>query len=248
MTQHTTASRTPDPFVLPRDERAIDLSMPIEEHWRFAPTIDYVDQQTAGCAFHSTRFAMGAHAFTHVDAPWHVDPDGPPLESDHLDRLWGAAVIIDVSALGPDRPITADDLRAAAATPSAGDIVLIRSRHQDRCPTTSADYWTRSPWLTADAARWLADTAVAAVGYDFPQDRGIRAPYVDDWQPTTVEDDWACHRLLLQRGIPQIEYLTNLGAVTDDRCLFFAVPLRFARSDGSPVRAFAFRQRPQTGR
>ncbi|SDS84900.1 cyclase family protein [Microlunatus soli] len=235
-------------FLLQKGTPAIDLSMPIEPHWRFAPTIDYTEQQTAGCAFHSTRFTMGAHAFTHVDAPWHVDPDGIPLGPDHLEQLWGPAVIVDVSGLGADQPISEAALRAAAPEITPGDIVIIRSRHEDRHPTTSAEYWTRAPWMTAEAVRWLATAKIAAVGFDFPQDRGIRAPYDTDWQPAELDDDWPCHRLLLHNGIPQIEYLAGLGAISLDRCLFFAVPLRFAHSDGSPIRAFAFDVQPQAGR
>ncbi|HEY9290931.1 MAG TPA: cyclase family protein [Microlunatus sp.] len=217
----------------------VDLSMPIEPHWRFAPEISYTESETAGCAFHSTRFSMGAHAFTHVDAPWHIDDDADALDTGHLSRLWGVATVCDVAAIGPDRPITADHLAQNTPPLTPGSILLLRSRHAERFPTTDPDYWLRSPWLAADAARWVQQQGVTAIGFDFPQDRGIRAPYDDDWRPGAPDEDWACHRLLLTRGVLQIEYLTNLGAITGDRCVFFAAPLNFSRSDGSPVRAFA---------
>lgn len=217
--------------------RTIDLSMPIEEHWRFSPRISYAQKDVAGCAFHSTAVTMGAHGFTHVDAPLHVDPSASALSPGDIDSLRGVARVIDVSALGSDVEIGVSDIEHVDV--GEGDIVLIRSRHEERHPTTTPDYWVRSPWMGRDAVEWLAARGIGAVGFDFPQDRGIRSEYVDDWVAGEVLDDWPCHKLLLTRGIFQIEYLTNLAAIEDGACLFFAVPLNFSRSDGSPVRAFA---------
>lgn len=222
------------------DQQAIDLSMPITEHWRFAPTISYHEVNPPGCSFHSTKFSMGAHGFTHVDAPWHVDSDGHALQSADLNQLWGIAKVIDVTSVGENDIIDAAALQASAPSIDAGDIALIRSSHELRFPTTQREYWTRAPWMGRDAALWLLEKNVRAVGFDFPQDRGIRSDYVEDpWVPGDPLDDWPCHHLLLPRGVFQIEYLQNLAAIRGESCLLFAAPLRFSRSDGSPVRAFA---------
>ncbi|MFC7621311.1 cyclase family protein [Microlunatus sp. GCM10028923] len=222
------------------DHAVIDCSMPIEEHWRFAPTITYREGTgKGGCAFHNTALAMSAHGFTHVDAPRHIDPDGGWLAEVPLQSIMGPAVIIDVSAAGDNAPIGTELLSGAEVR--EGDILLLRSDHERRWPTTTPEYWTRAPWLTRAAAEWVRAAGVSAIGYDFPQDRGIRADYVDDWTPAAeLDDDWPCHRILLAAGIPQIEYLTNLAAIKVTRCTFAAVPLRVPRSDGAPVRALAF--------
>ena len=218
---------------------SIDLSMPIGPHWRFAPEISYTNKEVGGCAFHSTGLRMGAHGFTHVDAPLHVDPDGAALHPGDLDALWGRAVVLDVSSVGPDAEITPEALAASKAEIGAGDILLVRSRHEERHPTTTPEYWTRAPWMGRAAAEWCAATGAGAVGFDFPQDRGIRSEYVDGWEQRDLLDDWPCHQILLRRGIFQIEYLRNLGALEEEATLFFAVPLNLERADGSPVRAFA---------
>lgn len=224
----------------------IDLSMPITDHWRFRPTLSHRSAETYGQPFYNTDLAMGAHGFTHVDAPLHVLPDGAPLGEVDLSRLWGEAVIIDVSALGDNAQLGAAEFDRLGGDVRAGDIVLIRSNHERRHPTTEPEFWTQSPWLDASGARWLLERSVRAVGYDFPQDRGIRAAYVEkfevheDGQP----EDWACHHFLLESGIPQIEYLTNLWSLTANRVEFYALPLNIPESDGAPTRAFAITPTP----
>jgi kynurenine formamidase len=94
----------------------------------------------------------------------------------------------------------------------------------------------------------VRECGVKAVGFDFPQDRGIRADYDPDWSPSADPlDDWACHRLLLTQGVLQIEYLTGLTAIPGDRCVFASVPLKLTISDGAPVRALAFIDSKETG-
>lgn len=222
------------------DHQVIDCSMPIEEHWRFAPTISHRELTAkGGCRFHSTALTMGAHGFTHVDAPKHVDPAGGWFDEVPLESIMGPAVVADVSALGDNAAIDVEHLARTPVRP--GDILLVRSDHESRWPTTTPDYWTRAPWLTRAAAEWALAAEVSAIGFDFPQDRGIRADYADDWVPAAdLDDDWPCHRILLARGVPQIEYLTNLAAITRPRCTFAAVPLRLIRADGAPARALAF--------
>jgi arylformamidase len=69
------------------DQTLIDLSMPIEPHWRFKPVIRVVDKTVAGCAFRSTVLEMGAHGFTHVDAESHVDCEGRSLGGSDVNEL-----------------------------------------------------------------------------------------------------------------------------------------------------------------
>lgn len=229
--------------LVPESSALVDLSMPVLPHWRFVVDFHRTHDVAAGQPFTSTTLTIKAHAFTHVDAPSHVDDDLAPLGQVDPARLWGDAAVVDLSPLGDDVMITADHLDTAGAHVLPGDIVLLRTDHEMRHPTTGADYWLRSPYVSASAARWLAARDVRAVGYDFPQDRATRAPYDESFvpHPSGHADDWACHSILLAGGVPQIEYLTNLAALTTERVLFFALPLNIPESDGAPVRAFALR-------
>jgi kynurenine formamidase len=51
------------------------------------------------------------------------------------------------------------------------------------------------------------------------------------------------HQTLLGGGVLIVEGLTNLEAITQEKVLFAALPLKPLRGDGSPVRAFAMEDR-----
>lgn len=219
----------------------VDLSMPIVSHWRFPVEFENSSNDAEGQQFFSTTLRIAAHAFTHVDSPRHVRADAVGLGDIDPGRLWGEAAVVDVSDVPPGAGIPVAALEAGGAHVQAGDIVLLRSNHEQRHPTTTPEYWTRAPYVSAPAARWLLERRVRAVGFDFPQDRATRSPYDDSFErhPDGHAEDWACHHLLLQEGIPQIEYLTNLDTLAAPRVLFFALPLNLPDGDGAPTRAFA---------
>jgi arylformamidase len=220
----------------------VDLSMNIEDHWRFKAHLSYRQTASADFSFHSTDVSMPAHAFTHVDAPWHVQDDGETIGDIAAERLWGEAAIIDISDMGDNVPVDAQALRRRSGEVRNGDIILLRSNHESRNPTTSKEYWTEAPYVTESGASWLRETGAKAVGFDFPQDRAIRSDYVDRFElhPDGISADWSCHHILGRAGVIQIEYLTNLAALSLSRVLFFALPIKIVASDGAPVRAFAF--------
>jgi arylformamidase len=221
--------------------QVVDLSMNVEEHWRFKANVAYRQAVTANFSFHSTDVSMPAHAFTHVDAPWHVYDDGETMADVGVDRLWGEAAIIDVSDLGDNVPIDAQALGRRSGDLHSEDIILLRSNQESRNPTTTREYWTEAPYLTESGATWLLETGAKAVGFDFPQDRAIRSEYVDHFEPhpAGISGDWPCHHILGKAGVIQVEYLTNLSALSASRVLFFALPIKIGASDGAPVRAFA---------
>lgn len=225
------------------DQQLIDLSMPIETHWRFKPVLRVVDKTVAGFPFRSTVLEMGAHGFTHVDAESHVDAEGRTLGDGDVNELWGPCVVLDLTWAPDSHGITGHDLAAAASAVGGvrdGEIVLLRTDQARKHPTQTPSFWTSAPFLTRGAAEWLRANSVTAVGYDFPQDRAIRSEYDPAWVGGDLIDDWPCHEILLKSGIAQIEYLTNLGALPD-RCLLFAVPLKIPDADGAPARVFALR-------
>ena len=69
---------------------------------------------------------------------------------------------------------------------------------------TFPDYFTRSPFLTPEAADWLALRRPSAVGFDFFEEYCAR---LEDF----TSEDFICHRILLGAGIPLLEGIMNLG-------------------------------------
>lgn len=220
--------------------RMIDLSMPIEEHWRWKPT--FADKYTPRpqFTFHTTLITMGSHGFTHVDAPRHVNPEGICIDEIPLEHFYGPATLVDLSDLGDLTEISREVLEPRSSHVQRGDILLLRSDQELRHPTTTPDYWIYSPWVAVSGAKYILELGVKAVAFDFPQDRSIRAEY--DPEHVANEDpdeDEACHVHLLPNMVLQFEYLRNFAAITRSRFTFIGLPLNIKACDGSPIRAVA---------
>lgn len=219
--------------------RIVDLSMTIEPHWRFQPSFSAKELPKPRFTFHSTILTMGAHGFSHADAPRHVDPTMDTIDMMPLTDFFGPSALVDVSDLGDNAELTAEALAPRTGHVQAGDIVILRSDHESRHPTTDASYWTASPWVSASGAQHLLGLGIKGVAFDFPQDRAIR----EDYDPGFVhadnpDEDWACHTFLLPVGVVQFEYLANMRGLSAPRALFMAAPLKIKDSDGGPARAF----------
>lgn len=174
----------------------------------------------AGAAeFHIGKIEMVANTGTYVDSPFHRYADGQdlselPLES--LANLEGIVVRHAGRAIG--RAAFGDvDLRGKAVLVATG---------WDRHWATD-QYFEGHPFLTADAARHIADSGAALAGID--------SLNIDD----TADLSRPAHSILLGAGIPVVEHLANLAALPERGFRFFAVPVKVKRFGSFPVRAFA---------
>lgn len=172
-----------------------------------------------------TEFVIGmielcSNTGTYVDSPFHRYPDGADLGALELDRLADvAAVTIDP---GAERAIDRDCFEGRDV---GGKAVLIRTGW-DRHWRTDA-YFSGHPFLTADAARYLADRGALVVGID--------SFNIDD----VSGGERPVHSTLLRAGIPICEHLTNLAALPADGYRFTAVPVKVTGMGTFPVRAYA---------
>ncbi len=214
--------------------RIIDLTMPVAPHWRFPLSLEPVQAHERGDVFQASRLTMGVHGFTHVDAPRHCVPGGPTIEAVPLATVCGQATVLDLSHVGPNHGIGPEEL-AAAGEVRAGDLILLRSAWERQVDYTTREFWLQAPYLTREAAAWLAERRPRAVGFDFPQDYVIRE--LVSRQPALAE--FPTHELLLAQGIILIEYLVNLSEIPGPTTLFMAAPLKVPGSDGGPARALA---------
>lgn len=179
----------------------------------------------------SSRLAALLHTGSHVDTPLHVVESGRPIEALGLDEVCGSAVVIDVHDSGEREAIGADRLRAAGPTPVEGDIVVIRTDWTDRWWGHFPDYYARSPFLTEEAARWLAAIRPKAVVVDFFEEECAVTP-------DFTSEDFVVHRALLGNDIPIVEQATNLVAV-GDRFELRAPFVRLAGVEAAPCRIYA---------
>ena len=88
-------------------------------------------------------------------------------------------------------------------------------------------YFEGHPFLTADAALYLAGSGAALVGID--------SSNVDD----TDDAERPAHTALLGAGVPVVEHLTGLDRLPLTGFRFSAVPVKVKGMGTFPVRAYA---------
>lgn len=185
------------------------------------------------------RFSLADHVGTHVDAPSHCLAGAAGIESTPLRSLMGEAVVLDMDVGDRDHGYTSADFERASESIEDGDIVLIYSGFRDCAP----DQRVRQSYLTPDAASWLVDRGVQAVGCEpGGAEHCWDGVYVHQWDdPAGPDPDpWPVHRILLSHNVPIVEGLTNLADLRGRRVRFAALPLPIPGLTGSPVRAVAW--------
>lgn len=218
--------------------RVVDLSFPIRPHFRWKVAADLRSAHARGDIFQSTVLTIGCHAYTHVDAPVHFLPAGRDIARMPVDQWTGEAAVVDLTHLGENGEVTAEDLEARARHVREGDIVLLRTDWPRKCRVEMERFWSHAPYTGATACHWLVARRVKAVGYDYPPDYCIRTMIFKPEEHVSRQE-CTTHEIFFPAGITVIEYLTNLDQIGADRCRFVALPLAIEGADGSPVRAIA---------
>jgi kynurenine formamidase len=213
----------------------IDLSMPIQSHWRWKFNSEQTLDRKKGAPYQSTTFTMSAHAFTHIDSPLHIESDRMPIDAVPLNNLTGPAVIIDLAYVQPNQAIKIPDLKKSADEIIPGDIAVLKTAWDLKNSWKDREYWTEAPYLDEEAAAWLAQQNLNAVGFDFPQDYVTRE--IPGRHPHVQE--MPAHDLILRKGIYQIEYLCNVHQINTKRVTLIALPLKLAGCEGAPARVIA---------
>jgi arylformamidase len=213
----------------------IDLSMPIQSHWRWKFNSEQTLDRKKGAPYQSTTFTMSAHAFTHIDSPLHIEPDRMPIDAVPLNNLTGPAAILDLSYVQPNQAIKIPDLKKSADEIIPGDIAVLKTAWDIKNSWKDPEYWTEAPYLDEEAAAWLSDKDLKAVGFDFPQDYVTRE--IPGRHPSVQE--MPAHDLILRKGIYQIEYLCNVHRINAKRVTLIALPLKLTGCEGAPARVIA---------
>ena len=174
-----------------------------------------------GTEFHIGRIDMVANTGTYLDSPFHRFADGKDLAQLPLSSLAGLeGVLIQATDIG--RPITRE---AFNGTDVRGRAVLVHTAWDKHWRTDA--YFEAHPFLTEDAARYLADSGAKLVGID--------SYNIDD----TADGRRPVHTILLRNEIPIVEHMTGLHQLRRESFRFFAVPPKVRCFGTFPVRAFA---------
>ena len=157
-----------------------------------------------------------------LDSPFHRYADGKDLSQVPLSSLAGLAGILVRPERAGDRAIGASAFRGLDVR---GKAVLVRTGWDAHWRTDQ--YFEGHPFLTRDAAEYLASAGAALVGID--------SLNIDD----TADLQRPVHSILLGAEIPNVEHMRGLEQLPAAGFQFFAVPPKVKAFGTLPVRAFA---------
>ena len=216
------------------NQQLVDLSHTIEDGLITykglpAPIIcDFLSREESrqhyapGTEFQIGKIEMVANTGTYLDSPFHRYKDGKDLSQLKLSSLADMdGKVIRAKSEG-QRAIDKASFEDAEVQHKA---VLIQTGWDTRWRTDQ--YFDGHPFLTRDAAQFLADKGAALVGID--------SYNIDD----TADLSRPAHSILLDAGIPIVEHMCNLDQLPLKRFKFFAVPVKVKGMGSFPVRAFA---------
>lgn len=232
--------------------RWIDLTHSFDDKTVFWPTEAGFKLETErsgitpqGYYYAANRFTTAEHGGTHLDAPRHFSAAGLTADAIPLDRLVGAAVVVDVRdrcAADAAYEITPDDLVAWEARHGRqliDVIVLLHTGWGAKWSNREAYLGTaatgpeavaqlRFPGLSPLAARWLVEhRRVRAVGIDTASiDHGPSSSF-------------GTHVALCTANVPVFENVADMEGIPATGAFVVALPMKIAGGSGGPLRIIA---------
>ena len=167
-----------------------------------------------------SKYDLGAHSGTHIDAPMHFIKDGASIDAVKIQSLIGPARVI----------VIADSVQAITAAElnrhewKGAERILFRTRSSSHGWMDSAQFHRDFAYVAGDAAELMAAAGVKLVGIDYISAEQFAAPAP------------LAHRALLGKGIPIVEGLDLRNAPAGDYDLII-LPIKVAAHEGAPARA-----------
>ncbi len=215
--------------------KTIDLSVELAHHMPRYPSPYLPEVEITPAATHKEHgrsaqiIRFGSHVSTHIDAPFHAIPDGKTIEQLPLSQFVGRARILRIPKKDKDTPLDRNDFEGIKGIKDIQKMILDTTWAKRTWGTK--EYFTEGPYLTRDAAHFLADLPnLHLIGMDFPN--------IDSKHDTKMGTPNPNHQILLGREIVLLENLINLEFVDEDFYLS-SPPVKWVGGDGSVCRAVA---------
>ena len=173
---------------------------------------------------------LSTHTGTHMDAPFHFNPNGQTIDQVEVNRyICNNAILIKVQK-NANEMITSDDITRNSKYEIKEKDTVVFSTGWEKQIKQKDNYIRNNPGLSKDAAEYLAEKKVNAVAIDCPSiDIGIDSGLI-------------AHKILLSNEILVIENLCNLYEFTNERFTLLVTPLKLAGASGSPIRAIGIKE------
>lgn len=166
-----------------------------------------------------SELQMNLHTGTHMDSPKHFVADGADIASVDIAKCKGEVWIQDVLHL---EEINAAYLNSLDFPPSMKKLLLKTKNSQGF--KNGMPFDPHYAALTKDGAKWVSERGLELIGIDGPS---IELYHGRDYET---------HRTLLNHQVLIIEGL-DLSLVETGRYYLWALPLKIANAEASPVRA-----------
>jgi arylformamidase len=178
-----------------------------------------------GTEFNIGKIEMVANTGTYVDSPFHRFADGIDLAELPLESLADLEGLL-VRVQEFERTISAEAFQGLEIQ---GKAVLIHTNWSRHWRTDQ--YFEGHPFLSREAAQYLADSGAAFVGIDTYN--------IDD----TTDGTRPAHTILLGNRIPICEHMCGLEHLPNSGFRFHAAPVKVRAFGTFPVRAYAVMDR-----
>jgi arylformamidase len=197
-----------------------------------AAAIEYHESIARGHTNNSTRLFLHSHSGTHVDTPWHFNPDGPaawqlPIETFSFRSPRLIEIPTETRSF-----MTVGALEPHASTIAEADLLMLRTGWGAQRTVDSGRYASEGPLLHPDAARWLIDR--------HPRLRAIATDAISIGAPHHPAESVETHHVLTGVGRTDGRFVLiyeDVAMVPDAAraTRVHAWPLFVQDADGSPV-------------
>src|SRR5215216_3233480 len=173
---------------------------------------------------------LSTHTGTHMDAPFHFNPNGQTIDQVEVSRyICNNAILIKIQK-NANEMITSDDITRNSKYEIKEKDTVVFSTGWEKQIKQKDNYIRNNPGLSKDAAEYLVEKKVNAVGIDCPSiDIGTDSGLI-------------AHKMLLSNEILVIENLCNLYKFTNRKFMLLVTPLKLAGASGSPIRAIGIEE------
>jgi kynurenine formamidase len=226
-----------------------------------SPIVQWVKRMASHGTNHQ-RITTQLHIGTHIDAPLHWKEEGTDIASIPLERLYGPAVVVDISDTHGDFDIIRPSDIEARADVRPGDILIIHTGYNRYYAGGSEPdlvrYFFKRPGGEKDLAEWLVEREIRWLGIDSSSPDHPMNSNTANWWPDVVEEaenvmgavpsscfpahcETIIHKILFENETPIVENLSSaILPLVGQRIQMCAFPWKFAGGEAALVRVVAF--------
>jgi len=171
----------------------------------------------------TSKFRLGSHTATHMDAPLHFIDGAPGIDEVDLQTCIGPVTCVDLTHIGAGEVVQLKDISHIEVTKR----MLFSFGWYKHWKTDR--YYKAFPYFSEEAVLWLLEKGMRFMAMDTPSP--------DDGSAIEKKDDSPMHKILMKNGIVIVEYLTQTEQIDYKKAYdIIALPLKIKGSDGSPAR------------